>query len=584
MSWNPLSLLGWGLLRNIIDMRGQVAAVSRALPVIEFDLDGNVLTANENFLKASGYSLQELRGAHHRMFVDADQRDTPEYRAFWERLRAGQVQSAQYKRVAKNGRPLWVQATYYPILNSFGSPFKVVKHTVDITEQMLKQADALGQIAAISKAQAVIEFDLDGTIRAANDHFIRLMGYRLDELSGKHHSMLVEPAERSSVQYRALWEKLQRGEHEAGQFRRIAKGGREVWIHGSYNPIVDAAGKPFKVVKYATDITAQVNFSDQLRTAVRETRAVVTAAAQGDLTQRVSLEGKTDELAELSQAVNSIIDVMSSLVRAIKSAAGQVRSGAEEISSGNESLSERTDQQASSLEEAASSMEEMASSVKRTADNAAHANQLAIEACTQAEKGGAVVGSAVTAMSGINAASGRIADIIGVIDSIAFQTNLLALNAAVEAARAGEQGRGFAVVASEVRSLAGRSATAAKEIKMLIQDSVAKVGEGSRLVDESGRTLVEIVAAVKKLTDIVADIATASREQSVGIEQVNSAVMRLEEMTQQNASLVDTAAASSKSIVEHVHALTAMISRYRAGEGTSDNSPTARLRTLTVVK
>jgi methyl-accepting chemotaxis protein len=584
MSWNPLSLLGWGLLRNIVDMRGQVAAVSRALPVIEFDLDGYVLTANQNFLKASGYSLQELRGAHHRMFVDADQRDTPAYHAFWERLRAGEVQSAQYKRVAKNGRPLWVQATYYPILNPFGRPFKVVKHTVDITEQMLKQADALGQIAAISEAQAVIEFDLDGTIRAANDNFIRLMGYRLDELSGKHHSMLVEPAERSSVQYRALWEKLQRGEHEAGQFRRIAKGGREVWIHASYNPIVDAAGKPFKVVKYATDISAQVTFSDQLRTAVRETRAVVTAAAQGDLTRRVSLEGKTDELAELSQAVNSIIDVMSSLVRAIKSAAGQVRSGAEEISSGNESLSERTDQQASSLEEAASSMEEMASSVKRTADNAAHANQLAIEACTQAEKGGAVVGSAVTAMSGINTASGRIADIIGVIDSIAFQTNLLALNAAVEAARAGEQGRGFAVVASEVRSLAGRSATAAKEIKTLIQDSVAKVSEGSRLVDESGRTLVEIVAAVKKLTDIVADIATASREQSVGIEQVNSAVMRLEEMTQQNASLVDTAAGSSKSIVEHVHALTAMISRYRAGEGTSDSSPTARLRTLTVVK
>jgi methyl-accepting chemotaxis protein len=584
MSWNPLSLLGWGLLRNVIDMRGQVAAVSRALPVIEFDLDGNVLTANENFLKASGYSLQELRGSHHRMFVDASQRDTPEYRAFWERLRAGEMQSAQYKRVAKNGRPLWVQATYYPILNLFGRPFKVVKHTVDITEQMLKQADALGQIAAISKAQAVIEFDLDGTIRDVNDNFIRLMGYRLEELRGKHHSMFVEPAERSSLQYRAMWDKLQRGEHEAGQFRRVAKGGREVWIHGSYNPIVDAAGKPFKVVKYATDITAQVKFSDQLRTAVRETRAVVTAAAQGDLTQRVALEGKTDELAELSQAVNSIIDVMSSLVRGIKSAAGPVRSGADEISSGNESLSERTDQQASSLEEAASSMEEMASSVKRTADNAAHANQLAIEACTQAEKGGAVVGSAVTAMSGINAASGKIADIIGVIDSIAFQTNLLALNAAVEAARAGEQGRGFAVVASEVRNLAGRSATAAKEIKALIQDSVSKVGEGSRLVDASGRTLVEIVAAVKKLTELVADIATASREQSIGIEQVNAAVMRLEEMTQQNASLVETAAASSKSIVEHVHALTTMISRYRVGEGTSDNSPTARLRSLTVVK
>jgi methyl-accepting chemotaxis protein len=208
-------------------------------------------------------------------------------------------------------------------------------------------------------------------------------------------------------------------------------------------------------------------------------------------------------------------------------------------------------------------MEQMASTVRQTADNAAQANQLAIAACAQAEKGGSVVGAAVTAMSGINVASSKIADIIGVIDSIAFQTNLLALNAAVEAARAGEQGRGFAVVATEVRSLAGRSATAAKEIKALIQDSVAKIAEGGRLVDESGKTLTEIVAAVRKVTDIVAEIAAASREQSAGIEQVNKAIMKMDEGTQQNAGLVEEAAAASEAIVRQAHALSDMIAKYK---------------------
>ena len=269
----------------------------------------------------------------------------------------------------------------------------------------------------------------------------------------------------------------------------------------------------------------------------------------------------------MSRGVNQLADNMAEVVSKVKVVAAEVHRGADEISSGNANLSQRTEEQSSSLEETASSMEEMTTTVKQNADNAGQANQLAMAARDQAEKGGSVVSQAVKAMADINDASKKIADIIGVIDDIAFQTNLLALNAAVEAARAGEQGRGFAVVASEVRSLAGRSATAAKEIKELIQDSVRKVEDGSVLVTQSGQTLEKIVASVKKVSDIVAEIAAASREQSSGIEQVNRAVMQMDELTQQNAALVEQATAASQAMAEQVRGLNEMLARYRVAEG-----------------
>ena len=429
----------------------------------------------------------------------------------------------------------------------------------------MRAADFESQLAAISRAQAVIEFELDGTIRSVNDNFASVMGYSNSEVRGKHHSMLVDPAISGTAEYRAFWAKLGRGEADAGRYRRVAKGGREVWLQASYNPILDANGRPFKVVKFATDVTEQMQMAQQLELTVKQTQITVHAATEGDLTARIPLSGKTGELEALCKGVNAMLDSTADLVKRVKTAAAEVQTGAEEISKGNLNLSQRTEQQASSLEETASSMEEMTSTVKQTADNAGQANQLAMAARQQAEKGGAVVSSAVSAMGGINAASKKIADIIGVIDEIAFQTNLLALNAAVEAARAGEQGRGFAVVATEVRNLAGRSATAAKEIKALIQDSVAKVDEGSKLVDESGRTLEEIVNAVKKVTDIVAEIAAASREQSSGIEQVNKAVMQMDQTTQQNAALVEEASAASQAIVEQAQSLNGMIARYNVG-------------------
>jgi methyl-accepting chemotaxis protein len=297
----------------------------------------------------------------------------------------------------------------------------------------------------------------------------------------------------------------------------------------------------------------------------REVAGIVTAVGEGDLSRRIAEVGKQGFFAMLSKGINGLVDDFTAIVTQVKSAASEVNRGASEISLGNANLAQRTEEQASSLEKTASSMEQMTSTVKQNADNAGQANQLAVAARDQADKGGAVVARAVKAMAEINGSSRKIADIIGVIDEIAFQTNLLALNAAVEAARAGEQGRGFAVVASEVRSLAGRSAAAAKEIKELIQDSVRKVDEGSALVSQSGTTLDEIVAAVKKVGDIVAEIAAASHEQSSGIEEVNKAVMQLDELTQQNAALVEQATAASQSMAEQAQGLAEMMTRFETG-------------------
>jgi methyl-accepting chemotaxis protein len=289
-------------------------------------------------------------------------------------------------------------------------------------------------------------------------------------------------------------------------------------------------------------------------------------------------EGKEGFFKTLAGGVNRLLANMAEVVRSMARAAEEVRTGAEEISRGNTDLSQRTEEQASSLEETASSMEEMTSTVKNNADNAAQANQLAAAARTQAEHGGTVVSAAVTAMAEINASSKKIADIIGVIDEIAFQTNLLALNAAVEAARAGEQGRGFAVVASEVRNLASRSAQAAKEIKGLIQDSVGKVAEGTKLVDESGKALGEIVIGVKKVTDVMAEIASSSREQASGIEQVNKAITMMDDVTQQNAALVEEASAAAQALTEQAANLTQLIARYQVGEGSAQDQSRAAAR------
>ncbi|WP_328440748.1 methyl-accepting chemotaxis protein [Methylovorus menthalis] len=549
------------------DFSGQLAAISKVQGVIEFNLDGTVITANQKFLDILGYTLDEAKGKPHSTFVDAETRNSSEYKAFWERLRAGQYDAGVYKRIAKSGQEVWLQASYNPILDMDGKPFKVVKYATDITEQELKQADFSGQLAAIAKSQGVIEFNLDSTVLSANQKLLDILGYTLQEAEGKLHSTFVDAETRLSDEYRQLWERLRAGQYDTGVYKRMAKNGREVWLQASYNPIFDLNGKPFKIVKYATDITAQVLSTQAMSRTVEETQAMVATAKTGDLTNRISLDDKTSELRALCEGVNALIDNMAGIITQIKRSSDSISTSANEIATGNNDLSQRTEEQASMLEETASSMEELASTVRQNANNARQANQLVHNASETAVKGGGVVNEVILTMSGISESSRKIVDIISVIDGIAFQTNILALNAAVEAARAGEHGRGFAVVASEVRNLAQRSASAAKEITQLITASVAKVKEGSTLVAEAGSTMSDIVASVQSVANIMAEITHASTEQSTGIEQVNVAVSNMDQVTQQNAALVEEAAAAAMSLADQAGILMETVSRYKVAAG-----------------
>jgi methyl-accepting chemotaxis protein len=464
--------------------------------------------------------------------------------------------------------------------------------------------------AAIDKSQAVIEMDMDGTILTANESYLKMFGYTLAEITGKLYTLFVDPVERNGQQYQALWEHMRAGQFEQGRFKRVGKNAREIWVRASFNPLLDQDGKAWKVVKFASEITPIIiearaldstvheaqdvihavlagaddrriglsgktgnlellavsinQMIDSVLTTVDETMEVVQHAVAGDLTSRMKVSDKSGHFKTLAESVNSMIQAMMEVVSSLAETSREVQVGAEEISRGNLALSRRTEEQAASLEETASSMEQMTSIVRNNADNAARANELAGAAREHAERGGTVVNSAVAAMSAINVASKKIADIIVLINEIAFQTNLLALNAAVEAARAGEYGRGFAVVASEVRSLASRSAAAAKEIKALIQDSAAKVDEGTKLVGESGKVLGEIVMRVKDVTVVMGEIANSSREQATGIEQVNKAVTSMDGVTQQNAALVEEASAASQALTEQAKNLTKLIEHYRS--------------------
>lgn len=415
------------------DHAAQIAAIRRSQAVIEFNLDGTILSANENFCKVMGYTEDEIRGKHHSMFAAPGVAATQAYRDFWAKLNRGEFDASEYKRIGKGGKEVWIQASYNPVLGADGRPVKVVKFATDITPQKLRNADFEGQLAAISKAQAVIEFGLDGVVLNANDNFLATLGYTLAEIKGQHHAMFVDPAYRDSPAYRLFWEKLGRGEYDAGRYKRLGKNKREVWIQASYNPIMDMNGRPFKIVKYATDVTAEVLAGNMLRDAVEQVQQVTEAAQKGDLTRRVSLDGKDGAVLALCTGVNALMetnaqvfddigrifsglakgdltqritrdtqgvfeqvkrdantgcDQLNTILCQVHAAAAALTGAAHQVSSTAQSLSISASQQAASVETASGSIGAMAMSITQNRDNAQVTDGIAAKASKEAVDGG----------------------------------------------------------------------------------------------------------------------------------------------------------------------------------------------------
>lgn len=464
-----------------------VEATNKAFAVIEFKMDGTITHANKNFLDTLGYTLSEVVGQHHRLFLEPAYAISTDYQEFWKKLNHGETQSAQFKRIGKGGKIVWIEASYMPI--SDGDAKKVIKIASDITQRMVDYTNYIGQINALDKSNAVIEFNLDGTIITANANFLGAMGYTLDEIKGKHHRMFAEPSFAITPEYTEFWASLNRGEYKAGQYKRLGKGGKVVWIQASYNPIYDLEGRLFKFVKYATDITAnieqQLKLREQFQNGVGTVVGTVSSAA-------VELRASADSLVHISNET-------SSRSNAVAAASEQVTANIKSV--------------VNSSSELLVAINEVASQAEKTTSQTNDAVKL--------------IQGAQTTMDILAAGAKKIDSVVKLIQDIAWQTNLLALNATIEAARAGDAGKGFAVVASEVKSLADQTAKATVEISEQIisiqnntTDAVAAIKNVSTTIDDINRVTASVASAVEEQSVTTKQIVLNMTEASAGTQEV----------------------------------------------------------------
>ena len=551
-----------------IDHLGKVTAIGRAQAVIEFDLSGRVLTANDNFLETMGYTLAEVQGKHHRVFCEPELAASPEYADFWHDLVRGQFTSGQYKRLAKGGREVWLQATYNPILDPAGRPVKIVKFASDISQEKLRTAEYLGKVAALDRAQAVIEFALDGTIITANQNFCDAMGYRLAEIEGKHHRVFCDPQLAQSQEYADFWERLGTGQFEGGEYKRLKKNGQEIWLQATYNPIFDADGRPFKVVKFASDVSEA-----KLRNAEIEARINAVDASQAviefDLEGTV-LDANENFLRTMGYSLRQITGQHHSMFCSDDYKQSQeyrdfwLRLGRGESVAGRfhrkgnygrdvyiqatytpvldlsgtpfkvvkyafdiTEQVQREKKVAGGARDMSSTVRNLATSIDEISRSSRTATDLAQETSGNAEQGVEALRASLEAIGLIQKSSTSIGEIVRVMGEIANQTNLLAFNASIEAARAGEHGVGFSIVAGEVRKLAERSSEAAQQIGKLIEESAERVDQGSEVSKRAEGAFERIASSVARTNEAIRTISESTRVQQAASQEVDKLINEL---------------------------------------------------------
>jgi methyl-accepting chemotaxis protein len=496
-----------------LDYAGKMAAIDRVQAVIEFDLQGNILTANQNFLDTVGYSLAEVQGRHHRMFCEPAVAASAEYAAFWQRLGRGEHDVGQYRRLARDGREIWLLASYNPILGVDGAPVKIVKFATDVTETRARNAEFEGKIRAIDRVQAVIEFDLDGNVLTANDNFMAVFGYELGEVQGRHHRIFCDPAETATAEYRRFWDRLRSGQPDTGEYRRLAKDGSEVWLQASYNPIFDASGKPFKIVKFATDISAARREAELKFRRGREMEAQIQNFDQIMRGVMATLAQAADRMTAAASEIAATSTRTNAECRNVSAAAGEADTNLQIVATASEELS--------------ASIGEIARQIATSAAMAAAAVEQGNEAEGRIRK--------------LDETARSIGTVIDLIRTIAGQTNLLALNATIEAARAGEAGKGFAVVASEVKSLATQTAKATEEIGQQVAGVQSSTAQAVTAIQA-------ISAVIGQIDGIAASIATAVEEQGTATREIARTVEGVARETQraaENVGVVEQAASES---------------------------------------